>query len=145
MAQDIIKAVVRTPDEAAAVASKLLSLPMSSTRPYTVIVRPFEKSRSLAQNNLFHMWIGVIAKETGNDNETIKTEMKRLYLGVKMVEFKHPKTGERRLIATMKSSADLSAKEMTSFMNNVHAWALHMGIKLPIPEELAWSIVGDTK
>ena len=42
-----------------------------------VIIKPFEDSRSLAQNRLFHKWVSEIASEAGNTIDTQKYELKR--------------------------------------------------------------------
>ncbi len=45
----------------------------------TVTVESFVRDRSLSQSGLFHKYVAIIANETGNDNDTVKKEMKKKF------------------------------------------------------------------
>lgn len=117
-----------------------------------VEIKEFVRNRTLAQNRLIHMWFGIIAKETGNDIEAIKAYYKQKFLGH---EFKHVvirRVGELagdfdlvdKIVSQLKSTADLTTKEMTEFCEKVEADASsELGIDLPHPIDLYWAITGD--
>lgn len=111
--------------------------------PYIVEIKRFERSRSLAQNNLLHMWLAIIAKETGNTLDAVKTEAKRRILGVRLVEYTNHKTKEKSITAVIPSINELTVKEMTVLLNGVEEIANELGIVLPFPEDLVWSIKGE--
>ena len=41
-------------------------------QPLEVIMRPYNKNRSLEQNGMFHAWCGTIANQTGHSKGEIK-------------------------------------------------------------------------
>lgn len=141
--RNILRNTIRTTEDFAGCISRIALIPLSKETPYTIHVEPFERNRSLAQNRLFHKWIGVIGDETGNELEAVKSEMKRLFLGSNISGFRDPKTGTMQITASLRSTTELSVKEMSDFMNKVLAWSGEMGIILPCPEDLYWSVNGE--
>jgi len=87
------------------------------------------KRRSLNQNNLYHMLVGVIAKETGNSHEAVHEAIKQRFVAPEFIELAG-KTHEVRT-TTKFNTADFS--DLTT---QVYALGAEMGIYLPSPEEL---------
>lgn len=88
------------------------------------------KKRTLSQNALYHKWVGIIADETGNDNEDVHEAFKRKFVPPREVEI----FGE---ILMRQSTTDFDTKGMTEYMEKVYAFSVsELGILLPIPEEM---------
>ena len=87
------------------------------------------KRRTLDQNALFHLWVSVIADETGyTDKEACKRDVKRTILGQK--EDVNRLTGE--VIQVDYRTSEMTVSELASFMDKMKAWAqTDLGIYLP--------------
>ena len=100
-------------------------------RPWSVVVEPYVKKRSLSQNALFHKWVGIIAESTGNSLEDVKEAYRDMFLDKVPVRF----GDEERMVG--RSTKTLNTKEMSEFMDKVSEHAsTELGILLPLPEEL---------
>lgn len=89
-------------------------------------LKAYQPPRSIKQNRYLHACIGLIAQETGYTLEEAKTVLKR----------KHGLYYERNGEHFLKSTRELSIKEMTDFID----WMRHMasetlGIYVPTSEE----------
>lgn len=87
-----------------------------------------KKSRSVAQNKLMWLWLGILSTETGNTPDDLHEILKVKFLGV-----------ETRMImgteiAIAKSTAKLSTKEFTAYLDRIEVLASSIGIRLPHPE-----------
>lgn len=99
-------------------------------RPWTIEIKRHVKKRSLSQLALYWMWVGVIAKETGNDTDTLHEFFKNKFLTPTIVNIGNEQF-ERR------TTTKLPTDEMSAYMNQVQAFAgAELGILLPQPEEL---------
>jgi len=96
-----------------------------------VEVKPFVKDRSLAQNRLFHKWVGVLAKATGYEPDEMKDILKHKHLGYKQTVNK--KTGE--IIQTLHETSKLDVKAFTELLEAVERDSAKWGIPLPHPQE----------
>lgn len=85
--------------------------------------------RTLDQNNLFHLWVSVIADDLGYaDKEACKRDIKRTILGQK--EDVNRLTGE--VIQVDYRTSEMNVSELASFMDKMKAWAgTDLGIYLP--------------
>ena len=85
--------------------------------------------RTLDQNNLFHLWVSVIADDLGyTDKEACKRDIKRIILGQK--EDVNRLTGE--VIQVDYRTSEMTVSELASFMDKMKAWAqTDLGIYLP--------------
>lgn len=85
--------------------------------------------RTLDQNNLFHLWVSVIADDIGyTDKEACKRDIKRTILGMK--EDVNRITGE--VIQVDYRTSEMTVSELASFMDKMKAWAgTDLGIYLP--------------
>ena len=90
--------------------------------PWQVTVEIHKAKRSLDQNRLYHRWVGIIAKETGN---TLRDE---LLAPVFTKVF--GKTHEGR-----QSTTELSVAQFKDFLDQLQAWAGSEGVYLPSPDE----------
>src|SRR3990167_5823979 len=102
---------------------------LSLSKPWEVTVARKTKKRTLSQNALYHQWVGIIAKETGNDHDDVHDEFKRRWVPPKEIEI----FGEIRM---RQSTTDFATAGMTEFMERVYAFSVsELGILLPLPEE----------
>ena len=84
-------------------------------------MRPYNKNRSLEQNDMFHAWCGTIAERTGHS----KTEIKDIL--VEMVFGTHEYlnlNGETR--TRLKSTSGMSVSEMSELLERT----IQLGIEL---------------
>ena len=76
------------------------------------------EKRNLEQNNLFHLWVSVIADDLGyTDKEACKRDVKRTILGQK--EDMNRLTGE--VIQVDYRTSEMTVSELASFMDKMKA------------------------
>lgn len=98
-------------------------------KPWSIEIKRRTKQRSLNQNSLYHKWVGIFARETGNDHDDMHEFFKDKWCPAKEIEV----AGETRWV---KSTKRLNTQEMTEYMEKVYAFIVgEFGILLPIPEE----------
>lgn len=107
-------------------------------RLFSVEIKLYRPQRSLAQNRLFHMWVGEIAEHFGVDTrskEHIQAIKDAIKLAVRNpIDVVDPFTGEIRQIPISTSSYGVS--DMADFLNDLEMYALQQhGIKLSQPQE----------
>lgn len=104
-----------------------------------VEISDYSPKRSLAQNNLYHMYCDIIAEETGQDLDTIKSITKTMFAlypaldkdGEEQVD---KSTGE--VLKYVKDTSKMDKMEMFDLTEKTYRWALEFfGIVLPLPEE----------
>lgn len=104
-----------------------------------VIVEKYYPKRSLKQNNLLHLYLGEIAKETGMQLEQIKEALKKKFLTVPLTNkdgeiIADKESGE--ILERVRGTSELTVTEFMEFTENVRIWAMEfLGIYLPLPEE----------
>lgn len=105
------------------------------------ITETFYRQRSLEQNSTLHWYIGMIEKETGQDNKHIKSTLCKMFLEPKALldkngnEMANPATGE--IMTYIPSTSDLTTVEMNEFWDKIRQWALDfLGLDLPLPDKL---------
>lgn len=95
---------------------------------YILSIDKEKKKRSLDQNALFHMWCGLISKDTGASIMDVKDYFKTKFL------IRENSLGGGYVVG---STSSLKMKEFAHFLNEVHAEAAsEFGINLPLPEDL---------
>lgn len=103
---------------------------LNISRPWKITVQPHKAKRSLDQHRLYHMWVGVVASETGNTHDGIHEWAKGEFLPPVIVTV-NGKSRECR-----RSTTDLKTAEMTEYLDRFSAWAAsELGILLPHPED----------
>ncbi|MBO7323289.1 MAG: hypothetical protein J6U51_06890 [Bacteroidales bacterium] len=104
------------------------------TFEYDVEVKRHKQELTDPQRNLYWLWIGVIASETGNDRDMIHKVLKAKFLGWDETEVLG------RVIKREKSIKPLGKDEMSAYMTQVDAYMLNdFGIVLPHPEDLYYN------
>lgn len=121
---------LRNKQDAMRCVAYITSLTLMGKR-WTVKVEEYKPKRSLAQNRLFHAWIGEWAKIRGENPERLKILIKD-HLGMYQYET-HPKTGET--IAAMRSTSDLTVEEFTGLIHQTEILAAQQGIILERGED----------
>jgi len=91
-----------------------------------------KKKRTLAQNSLYHSWLAIIAKDTGNSTEVLHESMKMRFISKR----KLVKLGKKRSYVNMKwSTTELNVEEFTDFLNKVYTFFSDMWYVLPTLEQ----------
>jgi hypothetical protein len=86
--------------------------------------------RSLSQNSLYWVWVGIIAEYCGDSEEETHITLRGLYAPKR--EFK---MGEKSFMIP-RSTTTLSKGEMQEYMFHIEVQAGQLGIILPRPEDL---------
>lgn len=116
--------ILKTPEIRDRAASLVAGLPANADKPLEVIVRPYKRSRSIAQNNLAHSWFVAIAnayEETFGDRKSPavwKEYLKGLFLGEESSEVMG------KTVTTTRHTADLSVVEFRDFLDAIDRWAV---------------------
>ena len=116
--------ILKTPEIRDRAASLVAGLPANADKPLEVIVRPYRKNRSLAQNACLHGWCTAIAKSyeeafgERKSPETFKEYLKGLFLGEESSEVMG------KTVTTTRHTADLSVVEFRDFLDAVDRWAV---------------------
>lgn len=111
------------------VADLIAQLDLS--KPWQVTVEPHRARRSMNQNALYHLWVGIIAAHTGNSHDAVHEALKAEFLPPRIMEL------GGRVREYRPSTTTLKIDEMSAYMNQVQAWAGAMlGLILPTPEDL---------
>lgn len=103
----------------------------------TVEVKSRRKPRSLAANAYLHMCLQMIADETGNDLETVKSTVKALYAKKPLLNkddepIYDKETGEQAMY--IQDTRDMSTTEAFEFTERVRMFAQEFrGLILPEP------------
>lgn len=91
-----------------------------------------KKRRSLNQNDLWHKWIDIMAKSSGDTPSYMKDEVKREILGMR--EHINKRTGE--LTYYDYHTAELTKEQFTRLMTQTQVLASeYYGLTLPSPED----------
>ena len=104
-----------------------------------IAVEKYYAKRSLKQNNLLHLYLSEIAKETGMQLEPIKDALKKKFLTVALTNkdgeiMADKSTGE--VLERVKGTSELTVTEFMDFTDNVRVWGEEfLGLILPLPEE----------
>lgn len=93
-------------------------------------IKEYKNSRSIAQNNLLHMWITIIAGELGYTKDAMKTILVEKFLGYDEV-----KTKSDKVIKTLRSTSKLKVDEFTQFLKDIDMFMAEWSITLPHPDD----------
>ena len=117
--------ILRSPDIRARAAEFVAGLPVDAERPFEVVVGPYKRRRTLAQNRTFHQWVTAIAnayEESHGERiapEVWKEYLKSLFLGEASAEVMG------KVVTTTRHTADLSVSEFCDFLDAVDRWAVN--------------------
>ena len=93
-------------------------------------IKEYKNSRSIAQNNLLHMWITIIAGELGYTKDAMKTILVEKFLGYEEV-----KTKSNKVIKTLRQTSKLKVDEFTQFLKDIDMFMAEWSITLPHPDD----------
>lgn len=104
-------------------------LKIDPEHPLEVEVRQHRRRRSLNQNALYWKWLGIIAEDSGNDVDALHEWAKRQFSVPREVTI----MGETCEVYT---TAKMTTKDMTAYLERLEAWAASEGYILPHPEDI---------
>ena len=100
-------------------------------------IRPFKSSRSLAQNNLFHMWCRQVSLDYAETYGQFyspahwKIYFKEMFLGYESIEI------NGKIINELRHTSKLNVKQFSEFLEQVDMYSgSEFSIILPHPEDL---------
>jgi len=105
----------------------------------TVEIKTRRKPRSLSANSYLHMCLQIIADETGNSLDQVKTSLKAMYAKKPLLDkdgepIFDKKTGEQAMY--VQDTHDMNSLECSDFIENMKMFAIDFcNITLPDPEE----------
>ncbi len=128
--------------------------------PLVVNISTKMEKRTHAQNRLYWLWLSDLARETGNDKETLHFNFKYKYLisiymrddpefnemALSIKELKNI-LGETDIFKAIRdgviretSTTKANTKQMTEYLNNIFdECVVKHGIRLKVPDDLAWA------
>ena len=95
-------------------------------QPLEVIMRPYNKNRSLEQNDMFHAWCGTIADKTGHSKGEIKEIIIESVFGAE--DYLNLK-GEKR--SRLRSTSDMNVSEMSELIERSVQLGIELGADVP--------------
>ena len=90
-------------------------------------VKKYRRKRSLDQNNLYWLWLGVIGDDLGYTADELHTSFRAMFL-----------TDKTKKIPLVRSTTALDVKDFSIYLGKVERQASELGIILPQPED--WRI-----
>lgn len=97
---------------------------------WDIEINKHKNNRSLAQSRLYHMWVGIISKDTGNSHDELCEIFKLKFLGSETINAMGYK------IERPKSTTKLNTQEFTDYLDKIEALATSIDIRLPHPQDL---------
>ena len=104
---------------------------------HQVAIKPHKSSRSLAQNNLFHMWCRQVSLDYAETYGQFyspahwKIYFKEMFLGYESVEI------NGKIINELRQTSKLNVKQFSEFLEQVDMYSgSEFSIVLPHPEDL---------
>jgi len=104
----------------------------------TIEIKSRRKPRNLDQNAYLHLCLQMIADDTGNSLDQVKTTLKALYAKKPLLKDGEPiydnKTGEQAMY--IQDTRDMSTLECFEFTENVRMFAIDfLGFVIPEPQK----------
>ena len=122
--------ILRFEGQRDAICRQIMKLPADGTK--VVVIMDHKTSRSLEQNSLYWMWVGIMCDETGYSKKELHDALRSHLL--EPVTYPDLTTGE--LKSRLRSTTELSVKEFTAYLNAIEEFARDfMGCMLPRPED----------
>lgn len=78
--RDPFHVILRTSADVARTQLIIANSHISPETPMEVTIKPYELTRSQAQNRLYRKWLSIISEETGQDTDSLDLLYKGLYL-----------------------------------------------------------------
>ena len=102
------------------------------TKKWSSETKKYVPRRSSDQNNLYHWWAGIIAKELGWEKYEMEDYLKENYLPASGI---HTRTGLNGEIFETRTTTTLTKPHFSEFLNSISRLAAENGIVLPHPED----------
>jgi hypothetical protein len=105
-------------------------------KKWVIEVKPWKRNRSLAQNSLYHLWLNVIYKHTGELEDDLHKDLAYKFLDSKVEE------RDGKTVVWVRSTTTLNVKEFTEYLNKIEQWAHFLTVDdenpftLPHPEDI---------
>lgn len=105
----------------------------------TITIRTRRKARSLPQNAYLHLALQMIAEETGNSLDSVKSTLKAMYAKKPLLDkdgdpIYDSKTGEQAFY--IQDTSDMDTQEAAQFTENVKMFAIDFcNLVIPEPNE----------
>lgn len=104
---------------------------LSDKKVFYVDIKMHRTVRTISQNRLYWLYVGIVADETGNDKDTIHQYCLQTFIGSN----KHIVFGKE--VFTSPTTTELNTKQFTDYVEQVRAWAqTELGINLPDPDSI---------
>lgn len=120
------------------------SLVLDQEKPLEVLIKPYKKNRSLAQNNLMWEWLGVIVNHLRDEHGTyttdddLKAEFQDKFLQRRVYT---SSVGEQKTRAT--GTSKLNTAQFTEFLSRIEVYAnSELGVSLPHPADDYYEAMG---
>lgn len=117
--------------------------------PYQVTVEPYIYARTIPQNDLYWLWMGVVVKwlrsrgdKVAKDDKTAKRHASAFFQE-RFLGTETPEIGRWECQAQLISTKSLGVGEMQNYMEKVNAWCMNAGVTLPVPEESQYKKLRD--
>ena len=122
--------ILRYEGQKSVICRQIQQLPADGT--IEVTMKTVKTTRSLEQNSLYWMWVGILADESGYTKKGMHDALRDALL--EPVTYVDLKTGETK--SRLRSTTELSVSEFTEYLNAVEEFAADfMGCMLPRPED----------
>ena len=122
-----------------------------------------DKSRTVAQNSLYWLWVTIISSTWGMDKGDQHTQLKRNHLAkiyvrddlefaemaLSLKSYKQTATAAEfepiaNGVAQLMSTTKATTKQMTEYLGDIDKFCYSQGLTLPKPDDYQW-IMGDTE
>jgi hypothetical protein len=150
-----ITTIIRTEQDAARAWVVICNAKASPDNPIEVTVKPYELTRSLAQNRLYRKWLHIIADSTGDDADNLHEVFKVKYLVPILCKYDdsyaeriqavrdlrragnadYADYARALILECLTSTTKLKKKGFTEYLEHVEKAAAELGIVLPQPDE----------
>lgn len=87
-------------------------------------IKKKRKIRSLSQNSLYWVWLGIISDSTGYYTEELHSSFKAMFL-----------TDRTQKIPLVRSTTALNSAQFTQYLDKIDNQARDLGITLPSPDD----------
>lgn len=105
---------------------------------YDVDITRHAAIRSNPQNNLYWKWVGIVARETGNDSDMVHKVFAGKFLGRDIVEV----FGQK--VSKVRTTTKLSTEEFSTYLDQIDAFcATELKIILPHPDDAIYDQISE--
>lgn len=107
--------IIHNDETRAEMIEEILALDLTSK--WVVTVKPWKRSRSLAQNRLYRLWLNVIYRHTGTLEDDLHFNLAYKFLDSEVKEI------DGKAFIKVRSTTTLNVQEFTEYLNKIEQWA----------------------